>query len=241
MKFSDKLYSIRRRLGFITADTYKKHLIKKGIKIGEHTKFFSSEITVDEQRPWMVEIGDYCKVLKGVTILQHDYSRSVLRRVYGDVVGESIKTVIGDNVFIGMNTIILMGSRVGNNVIIGAGSVVSGIIPDNVVVAGCPARVIRTLDEQYRIRKQQYKKEAIETFREFVKTYNREPLIHEMGSFWPLYLPKEKCELRKNSINTDLSGDDESDIITKWLNSGDQVFASYDEFKKVASEDGESI
>ena len=43
---------------------------------------------------------------------------------------------IGDNVFIGMNSIILMGSHIGNNVIIGAGSVVSGNIPDNSVVGG---------------------------------------------------------------------------------------------------------
>ena len=35
----------------------------------------------------------------------HDYSRSVLRRVYGDIVGEAGYTYIGDNVFIGMNSI----------------------------------------------------------------------------------------------------------------------------------------
>ena len=47
---------------------------------------------------------------------------------------------IGDNVFIGMNSIILMGSHIGNNVIIGAGSVVSGNIPDNSVVGGGPSQ-----------------------------------------------------------------------------------------------------
>lgn len=58
-------------------------------------------------------------------------------------------TKVGDNVFVGMKSIILMGSQIGNNVIIGAGAVVSGNIPDNVVVAGNPAKVVCTLDDYY--------------------------------------------------------------------------------------------
>ncbi len=229
------LYLFKRRFGLVTAEEYKKHLIAKGIKIGKKTRFFSHNIVIDEQRPWMIEIGNYCKILAGVVILQHDYSRSVLRRVYGEVIGESRKTVIGDNVFIGMNSIILMGSHVGNNVIIGAGSVVSGNIPDNVVIAGCPAHVIRTLDEQYNIRKKRYITEAKETFIEFKKAYGREPTITEMGSFWPLYLEKNVESLRKNHIFTNLSGDDEEEVIDFWLKSGQSLFCSYDEFKEFAS------
>ena len=51
--------------------------------------------------------------------------------------------VIGDNVFIGMKTIILKGVHIGNNVIIGAGSVVTKDIPDNEIWAGSPARYIK--------------------------------------------------------------------------------------------------
>ena len=53
--------------------------------------------------------------------------------------------VIGENVFIGCNSIILKGSTIGDNATIGAGSVVSGIIPENCVAAGNPARVIKKI------------------------------------------------------------------------------------------------
>lgn len=52
---------------------------------------------------------------------------------------------IGDNVWIGGSTTILPGVRIGNNVVIGAGSVVTRSVPDNVVVAGNPARILKSL------------------------------------------------------------------------------------------------
>ncbi|MCD6425881.1 MAG: acyltransferase [Anaerolineales bacterium] len=55
--------------------------------------------------------------------------------------------MIGDDVFIGTQSIILKGSSIGTGSIIGAGSVVSGKIPANVVAAGNPAVVIRHLDQ----------------------------------------------------------------------------------------------
>jgi acetyltransferase-like isoleucine patch superfamily enzyme len=56
------------------------------------------------------------------------------------------KIKIGNNVFIGINAIILPGVTIGNNVIIGAGSLVNSDIPDNSVVAGIPARIIKDID-----------------------------------------------------------------------------------------------
>lgn len=53
---------------------------------------------------------------------------------------------IGDNVFIGSNTVVLCDVKIGSNVIVGAGSVVNKDIPDNSVAAGVPAKVIGTFD-----------------------------------------------------------------------------------------------
>lgn len=52
---------------------------------------------------------------------------------------------IGDNCFIGMNSIILKGTTLGNNVVVGAGSVVHGSFPDNCIIAGNPAKIIRQI------------------------------------------------------------------------------------------------
>ena len=54
---------------------------------------------------------------------------------------------IGDNVWIGGNTVINPGVTIGNNVVIGSGSVVTKNIPDNVVAAGSPCRVIRAITD----------------------------------------------------------------------------------------------
>jgi maltose O-acetyltransferase len=54
--------------------------------------------------------------------------------------------VIGENVWIGLNSIILKGTTIGNNSIIAAGSVVKGNIPENVIVQGNPARVIKEIE-----------------------------------------------------------------------------------------------
>lgn len=56
--------------------------------------------------------------------------------------------IVGDNVDFGVGTVIVGNVRIGNNVIVGANSVVTKDVPDNCVIAGSPARIIRYLDEQ---------------------------------------------------------------------------------------------
>ena len=57
---------------------------------------------------------------------------------------------IGDNVWIGGNTAIMPGVRIGDNAVIGGGSVVTRDVPDNVVAAGNPCRVLREITEEDR-------------------------------------------------------------------------------------------
>lgn len=51
--------------------------------------------------------------------------------------------MIGDNVWIGMNSVIMPGVRIGDNVVIGAGSVVTRDIPSDSIAAGNPCAVLR--------------------------------------------------------------------------------------------------
>lgn len=59
-----------------------------------------------------------------------------------------IGITIGDNVWIGGNVVILPGVHIGDNVVIGAGSVVTKDIPDNMLAAGNPCKVIRKIEEE---------------------------------------------------------------------------------------------
>lgn len=58
------------------------------------------------------------------------------------------EVIIGDNVWLGGNTVVCPGAHIGNNVVIGAGSVVTKDIPDWSVAAGNPCRVIRKITER---------------------------------------------------------------------------------------------
>lgn len=89
-------------------------------------------------------------ISKEVLLLVHDYSVfRALKAIGREDDGKRILAPIsvGNNVFIGARSTILPGTRIGNNVVIGAGAVVKGHIPDNVVVAGNPAKVIKTIEE----------------------------------------------------------------------------------------------
>ena len=56
--------------------------------------------------------------------------------------------VVGDDVLIGANAVVIEGVRVGRGAVVAAGAVVTRDVPENAVVAGCPARVIKQKDER---------------------------------------------------------------------------------------------
>ncbi len=60
----------------------------------------------------------------------------------------ALPITVGDNVWFGANVAVLPGITIGSNVVIGAGSVVNKDIPDNVVAAGNPCKVIRNITEE---------------------------------------------------------------------------------------------
>lgn len=194
----NKLIRFIRKIVFphtYSSDVFTEYLKSKGVEVGKGTIFYSpNKTTIDLERPHLLHLGEYCKITEGVTILTHDYSRSVLLQMpeYGNV-GEGGRTYIGDNVFIGMNAMILMGSKIGNNCIVGACSVVSGSFPDNVVIAGNPAKIICTIDEFYQKRKRKEIAAAKEFVAEFRSRNGRDPSIYEMtNSFAWLYLSGSK-------------------------------------------------
>lgn len=98
--------------------------------------------------PWIITLGNNVHITDGVRFLTHDGGTLLYRHIVHDL--EITKPiVVGDNVYIGNNAIILPGVTIGSNVVIGAGAVVSRGIPDNSVAVGVPARVIKTADEYF--------------------------------------------------------------------------------------------
>ena len=108
-----------------------------------------------------VIIGDNCQMAPKVAIYTaghpvHPDTRNTAYE-YG------IEVTIGDNVWIGGNTVICPGVHIGSNTVIGAGSVVTKDIPEWVIAAGNPCRVIRKIteeDRKYYFRDRKFDEEA---------------------------------------------------------------------------------
>lgn len=95
-----------------------------------------------------VTIGDNCQLAPGVAIYTAGHPVHPATRNTGYEYGKPV--TIGDNVWVGGNTVILPGVTIGSNTVIGAGSVVTHDIPGWVVAAGNPCKVIRPITEDDR-------------------------------------------------------------------------------------------
>jgi acetyltransferase-like isoleucine patch superfamily enzyme len=131
----------------IFADAYKKKDIYAkylGISFGDRVRILHFPRWGSE--PFLIEIGNNVTITRGVAFVNHDGGVALFRKEYPglNVYG---KIKVGNNVFIGINSIIMPGVTIGDNVVIGAGSIVNRDVPDNVVVAGIPAKVIKTIED----------------------------------------------------------------------------------------------
>ncbi|WP_315068727.1 sugar O-acetyltransferase [uncultured Clostridium sp.] len=95
-----------------------------------------------------VIIGENVRVAPNVSIYTAGHPIHPLSRNSGYEYG--IEVIIGDNVWLGGSVVINPGVKIGNNVVIGSGSVVTKDIPDNVIAAGNPCKVIREITEEDR-------------------------------------------------------------------------------------------
>ncbi len=94
-----------------------------------------------------IEIGDNTLIGANTKIIDNDFHPvdPVERRKHNIPRGVGQKSVkIGENVFIGCNSLILKGTVIGDNCVVGAGSVVSGVFEDGSIIAGNPAKVIKS-------------------------------------------------------------------------------------------------
>lgn len=95
-----------------------------------------------------VRVGDNCQMAPNVAVYTAGHPIHPAARNSGYEYGKEV--VIGDNVWIGGNTVICPGVHIGDNVVVGAGSVVTKDIPDWAIAAGNPCRVIRMITDEDR-------------------------------------------------------------------------------------------
>jgi len=120
-----------------------------GVKIGHGCSIYTTPHNFGTE-PWLIEIGNNVTLGQGVLLITHDGTSRLFRDClpgtspFGNRFGT---IVIRDNCFIGNNAILLPGIEIGPDSAVGAGSVVTKTVPPQTIVAGNPARPIKTLDE----------------------------------------------------------------------------------------------
>lgn len=113
-----------------------KIIINEGVCMSGCTLYAMDSIIIGRN----TDIGSGCKIIDN-DFHPLPYSQRHPEELLDKVKRKSI--LIGEGCFIGANSIILKGTILGNNVVVGAGSVVSGHFPDDVIIAGNPAKIIK--------------------------------------------------------------------------------------------------
>lgn len=108
------------------------------IIIGKNCAFSGATISAHKY----IEIGRDLKCGANVVIIDSDWHPEDYRS------GNDSPVLIGNNVWLGMNTVILKGVTIGDNALIGANSVVTRDIPANVIAAGNPCKIIKVIDNK---------------------------------------------------------------------------------------------
>ncbi|MGW4498553.1 acyltransferase [Micromonospora sp. NPDC004336] len=136
--------SIRGR--WIAARDPQAYARMVGVNMRGRVTFYGMSPGMFGSEPWLITLGDNVHITAGVQFVTHDGGTLILRREHPDLEWTAPITV-GDDVYIGMRSLILPGVGIGNRCVVGAGSVVTNDLPDNTVAVGVPARPIRTTDE----------------------------------------------------------------------------------------------
>lgn len=124
-------------------------LVRKGLVLGKNVQFTGFPEFGTE--PYLIKIGDNVTVAGKTSFINHDGGKRVTDLLKNDYnTSRYIKfgrIEIGNNVFIGYNSIILPNTFIGSNTVIAAGSVVRGKLDSNSVYGGVPAKKIMSIED----------------------------------------------------------------------------------------------
>lgn len=121
---------------------------KLGVQIGKDCVIYGNTPAMWGTEPFLIKMGNNVHITDNCKFITHDGGTLILRQYTPDL-EYTAPIEIGNNVYIGLETLILPGVKIGNNVIIGARSIITKDIPNNSVVVGSPAKVIKSVDDYY--------------------------------------------------------------------------------------------
>lgn len=205
-------------------------LKKNGVSIGENVVFMQpSKNVIDMVYPFMIEIGNNVCFSSGITILTHDYSHVLSRRLSGMVLSGVGKVKIGNNIQIGINTTILMGTEIESDVIIAANSLLKGKYESGYVYGGSPAKKICSINDFFQRREKIQTQMAVELTLEYKKKYGVFPnkKLFEPSHLFVIFSPINEYPDHFWKGHGQLNN---SELIKKYYSSHARPFASFEDF-----------
>lgn len=122
---------------------YAKYI---GVNMGSNVRIYGNPYSMFGTEPWSITLGDNVHITRDVLFVTHDGGTLLFRDIYPDLEWTA-PIALGNNVYVGVRSIIMPGVKIGNNCIIAAGSVVTKNVPDNTIYGGVPAKYIKSTDD----------------------------------------------------------------------------------------------
>lgn len=183
------LFRCNRYFSKRSSETYLKWVRKQGVRVGQGCQVKDPRhILIDTTRPSLLEIGNHVFLHKDMSILTHDWTGWALLPLTGEFIPSHKRTKIGNNIWFGEGVKVLSGVEIGDNCIIGAYSVVTRSIPANSVAVGTPCRVVCSIEQFYKKRKQAYCAEIEDYARSIKECFGREPKMEDFADDYPIFV-----------------------------------------------------
>lgn len=150
-----------------------------GVNLSTDCRFIGKSINFGSE-PYLIYIGNHVTVSSNVVFITHDGGTWISKsKKEKNKVVKFGRIRIGNNTFIGANSIIMPSVTIGDNCVIGAGSVVTKDVPSNQVFAGNPARFIKTSEK--------YIDDIVKNVPNFdLDEYkkNKKKVVNDLCNFW---------------------------------------------------------
>lgn len=153
VRFGTKLQKVSRNPISILFEENSQVKLGKGISFGAGLKIYvkkkakfeigdNTYFTCDSHIECVnsLKIGSDCAISWGVSIIDDDHHKIIYN---GQSTNDQNSVIIGDKVWIGCNVTILKNTNIGDNCVVAAGTIVKGNFPDNVLIGGNPARILK--------------------------------------------------------------------------------------------------
>ena len=181
-------------------------------------------------QPSLITIGRNCYINHHFTLLTHDWVTHVFIHSHREFLPSSGRVRIGNNVGFGQNVMILKGVIIGDNSFIGANSVVTKDIPANSIAVGSPCKVICTLEEYYQKRMEKSVEEALDYAKSIQERFNRRPVVEDFWEEFPLFVSGDDVDKYPTLPLKKQLGP----MFQSYVSTHKAKFSSFDEFLQAA-------